>query len=110
MNWLSLRSVTDLFHRDVSCPQAPEPPRGPRIAAALLALALTAAAVLCLSGCATPPVRPVCLPLKTYSAADQTALRTELDAHTDTPVTHRVVGDYMGMRDADRVCLKAAQS
>ncbi|MBB2160097.1 hypothetical protein [Gluconacetobacter sacchari] len=62
-----------------------------------------------LSGCAgAPALRPVCPALVTYSAADQKALRAELDAHQDTPQAHRWIADYVGLRDQVRVCVKAA--
>lgn len=72
-------------------------------------LALFALVLLALAGCAgTPALRPVCPALVTYSAADQKALRAELDAHQDTPQAHRWIADYVGLRDQVRVCVKAA--
>lgn len=69
-------------------------------------IAALAVLALAVSGCATPVLRPVCPTLKTYSKADQTALKAELDAHPDTPETHRWIGDYIGTRDQIRACQK----
>ncbi|MBM9400368.1 hypothetical protein JUN65_02010 [Gluconacetobacter azotocaptans] len=60
-----------------------------------------------LSGCASQPtLTPVCPSLIAYSAADEQALRVELDAHQDTPEAHRWIRDYVGLRDQVRACAK----
>ncbi len=72
-------------------------------------LLLFALVLLALAGCAgTPALRPVCPALVTYSAADQKALKAELDAHPELTQVHRWLAGYVGLRDQARVCLKAA--
>lgn len=60
-----------------------------------------------LAGCATAPppldVKIQCLPMVTYSAADQKALASELPH--DGPGAQRFMMDYLAMRTANRACL-----
>ncbi|KAB8123084.1 hypothetical protein D3W54_01305 [Komagataeibacter medellinensis] len=100
--------LSDLLPNALACPQDPRPPRGPRLGGAILALAVSAMVALALAGCAHPAMRPVCIPLKAYSATDEKALEAELKAHADMPLTHDVARDWLRMRDEDRVCLKKA--
>lgn len=57
-----------------------------------------------LSACDARPTTP-CPVLVTYSKADDLALKAELDA-SKTPVTHRYIRDYGGLRAQVRVCAK----
>ncbi|KXV50580.1 hypothetical protein AD945_01720 [Gluconobacter albidus] len=57
-----------------------------------------------LSACSVRPITP-CPVLVTYSKADDLALKAELDA-SKTPVTHRYIRDYGGLRAQVRVCAK----
>lgn len=59
-----------------------------------------------LSACAARPTTP-CPVLVTYSKADDLALKAELDA-AKTPVTHRYIRDYAGLRAQVRVCAKGS--
>lgn len=102
--------LSNLVLNDLARLQKPRPPRGPRLGAAILAITISAPAVLALAGCAHPAMRPVCIPLKAYSAGDEKALEAELKAHPDMPVTHDVVRNWLGMRDEDRACLAKART
>lgn len=73
--------------------------RGPRMIVWGLALTLLAFG---LSGCSRP-VRVLCPSLLTYSATDESTLRTEL-ASAPLPMTHRFMRDYGGLRDQVRAC------
>ena len=57
---------------------------------------------LALGGCVTKAAAP-CPVLVTYSKADDLALKAELDA-SQTPVIHRFIRDYGGLRAQVRVC------
>lgn len=59
-----------------------------------------------LSACAVRPSTP-CPVLVTYSKADDLALKAELDT-SKTPVTHRYIRDYGGLRAQVRVCAKGS--
>ncbi|EHH67575.1 hypothetical protein [Gluconobacter morbifer] len=59
---------------------------------------------IALSACAARPTTP-CPVLVTYSTADDLALKAELDA-SKTPVIHRYIRDYGGLRAQVRVCAK----
>ena len=77
-----------------------------------LGLVLFALAILLVTaGCADKPAsislpsRIACLPLRTWSAAEQDQLRKEYDA-LPAPAKMRVAfQDYVAMRDEDRACL-----
>lgn len=79
-----------------------------------LAVAFLGAATYGAAGCATKPAQlpppapvaaPVCLPLVTYSPAQQKALAEQLKTiPADSPLAQAVI-DYGKMRDADRACL-----
>jgi hypothetical protein len=60
-----------------------------------------------LAGCATTPaVRSQCLPLKTYTPAQEKALADALAAlPADSPLAG-AMADYGALRAADRACLK----
>lgn len=85
-------------------------PRGPRPGTAALLLVLVALLIAALAGCTHPVVRPLCIPLKAYSRADENALANELDASRGTPEIHDMARDWMRMRDEDRVCLKQSRA
>ncbi|MFT8896757.1 MAG: hypothetical protein ABF968_07310 [Acetobacter sp.] len=71
----------------------------------MVALAWGAAlgvSLVALSGCSRP-VRVLCPSLVTYSATDESTLRTEL-ASAPRPTTHRFMRDYGGLRDQVRAC------
>jgi hypothetical protein len=85
-------------------------PDGTIVAGCLLGLVFTlmVGAAALLGGCESQPVlKPVCPSLVAYSAADEKALRVELDANKATPEAHRWIEDYVGLRDQVRVCRKA---
>lgn len=64
--------------------------------------------VTLVSGCArSPALKPGCPTLITYSAADQKALKTELDAHPELTEVHRWLRGYVGLRDQSRQCAVA---
>lgn len=73
-------------------------------------------AALALAGCATAPKPPAptpiasvqCLPLASYSKAEQTEAADELAKLPAGSVLGRMVTDYGSMRAADRACLKAS--
>ena len=70
-----------------------------------------AAAIVCLlalSACATNSVQNICLPLKTWSDADQDQLRKEYDALAPAAKMRLAFQDYVAMRDADRACQNGA--
>lgn len=71
-------------------------------------------AALALSGCARGPVvislPRACLPLKTWSAADQDALRREYDALAPAAKLRAAFQDYVAMRDEARACFAASAS
>ncbi len=60
---------------------------------------------LALGACAVRPAIPVCPVLVTYTPAEQQALAAELPS--DGAVTQRAIADYLGLRDAVRVCARA---
>ena len=74
---------------------------------------IVAAAVMLIgcSGCApdTNSVITTCLPLKTWSDADQDQLRQEYDALPKDAKMRIAFMDYVTMRDADRACQQSAQ-
>lgn len=76
-------------------------PRPMRFLMMLTALALIAPL---LSGCESVRYKTVCPTLVTYSLTDQTQLAQELVAAPQATVTHRVVRDYVGLRDQVRAC------
>lgn len=69
---------------------------------ALLWGAALGISLVALSGCSRP-VRVLCPSLVTYSATDESTLRTEL-ASAALPTTHRFMRDYGGLRDQVRAC------
>ncbi|MBY4640300.1 hypothetical protein K6L44_09940 [Gluconacetobacter entanii] len=86
-------------------------PRGPRPGTAALLLVLVALLIATLAGCAHPVIRPLCIPLKAVSKADEIALANELDASPGTPEIHDMARDWVRMRDEDRAaCLKKKTS
>ena len=59
-----------------------------------------------LSGCATAGrVEFICLPMSSYSVADQSAAADELDGLPEGSVIGRMIVDYGVMRAANRACL-----
>lgn len=76
-------------------------PRSMRFLMLLTALALAAPL---LSGCESVRYKTVCHTLVTYSLTDQTQLAQELAADPQAVMTHRVVRDYVGLRDQVRAC------
>lgn len=68
------------------------------LAGAGLALGLVACA-------AASAVQVVCLPMPQYSAKDQAEILAGYLALPAGSILHRVIGDYLAMRDADRACL-----
>lgn len=75
-----------------------------------LGVAFLGAALYGAAGCATrpapiPPVAaPVCLPMRSYSPAEQKALADQLETlPQDSPVSRAFI-DYERLRDADRAC------
>lgn len=64
-----------------------------------LALALVACT-------AAVDIQTVCLPLRTYSPAEQAQLKAEYDALAAKAFLRTVIQDYLAMRDADKACLK----
>ena len=71
------------------------------LAGAGLALGLVACA-------AANAVQVVCLPMPQYSAKDQAEILTGYLALPQDSILHRVIGDYLAMRDADRACLASS--
>ena len=59
---------------------------------------------LALGACATRPAVPVCPVLVAYTSTEQQSLAAELP--NDGPVTQRAIADYLGLRDAVRVCAR----
>lgn len=82
-----------------------------RFESVVLIVALLGIAVLALYGCATPTNSVVmgCLPLKTWTAADQDELLKEYNALPPGAIMRDAFKDYMAQRDADRVCIAAAK-
>ncbi|MGB8364835.1 MAG: hypothetical protein ACLQUZ_12815 [Rhizomicrobium sp.] len=77
-----------------------------------LGVVLFALAVLPVTaGCAGQPAsislppRIACLPLRTWSAAEQDQLRKEYDALPAPAKMRAAFQDYVAMRDEDRACL-----
>lgn len=81
---------------------------------------MTRAALICvlLAGCASEPAVPpvpkpvaavTCLPLATYSPAQETALGGALAALDPANPIVSAMGDYGAMRAADRACLGLVQ-
>lgn len=60
---------------------------------------------------ASPPVavKQVCLPLKTYSTADQKAASAALAALDPANPLVAFMEDYSALRSADRACLASTQ-
>lgn len=81
-------------------------PRSMRFLMMLTALALVAPL---LSGCESVRYKPICPTLVTYSLAEQTQLAQELAATPQATMTHRVVGDYAGLRDQGRACQESGK-
>lgn len=81
-----------------------------------MALAIAAIAFFAVDSCASVPIAPpaptvktVCLPMTTYSQAQEQAVAAELaKLAPDDPVAAFIV-DYGQMRAADRACLAQAQ-
>lgn len=70
----------------------------------LAAVAFITDFCIVLMGCQTTyAARPLCLPMATYSPAQQTALAAQLTALKGTPVA-AAMDDYEHLRDADRRC------
>lgn len=59
---------------------------------------------LLLAGCATPAVKSVCLPMKTYSKADQALIAESVAALPAGSMIAQIITDYGAMRDANRAC------
>lgn len=76
-------------------------PRSMRLLMLLTAMALVAPL---LSGCQSVRYKTVCPTLVMYSQTDQTLLAQELVATPQAITTHRVVRDYVGLRDQVRSC------
>lgn len=70
-------------------------------------LALCCALAGCATSLATAP--PSCLPLSTYSPAQQKALAEAVAALPPGSPLLDLVTDYAAMRDADRACRGAAR-
>ncbi|ATJ89416.1 hypothetical protein HK16_10680 [Acetobacter senegalensis] len=81
-------------------------PRSMRFLMVLTALALVAPL---LSGCESVRYKTVCPTLVTYSLTDQTQLAQELAADPQAVMTHRVVRDYVGLRDQVRACQESGK-
>lgn len=64
------------------------------------------AGISLLAACSAYIPKPVCPTLVPYSRTDEQTLAKELVAHTDTPMTHRAIRDYGGLRDQVRACQK----
>lgn len=61
--------------------------------------------LLLLASCAAGlDVQIQCLPLVTYTAAEQVALLSAYDKLPPGSMLKRAVQDYLAMRDADRAC------
>lgn len=76
----------------------------PRSIRFLMALTTLAVVAPLLSGCESVRYKTICPTLVTYSLAEQTQLARELAASPQATMTHRVVGDYAGLRDQGRAC------
>jgi hypothetical protein len=72
--------------------------------------------VFLLTGCASQPAAPialpaavqqVCLPLASWTAAQQDEMRKEYDALSKTAILRAVFMDWVAMRDEDRACMNA---
>ena len=71
-------------------------------------LAILAVAAVGLASCQTlTAVQLTCLPLKTYTPAEQKALADAMAALDPTSPLIGLAGDYSAMRDADRACVAA---
>nr|WP_321986117.1 hypothetical protein [uncultured Lichenicoccus sp.] len=57
-----------------------------------------------LGACAARPAVPICPVPVRYTPAQEHALAAELPS--DGPVTQRAIADYLGLRDAVRVCAR----
>lgn len=73
---------------------------------AVVGLALIFCAAM-LFGCVAPSSQVHCLPLPTYSPAEQVRLAAELSTLPPGAALRRAVDDYERMRDADRACMGA---
>jgi hypothetical protein len=66
-----------------------------------------------LAGCASQsapvdlPTVVACLPLSTWTAAQQDEMRKEYDALPKDAILRSVFMDWVAMRDADRACVSA---
>jgi len=73
-------------------------------------------ALMALYGCATPPpidVKVQCLPMVTYTQAQDTEYDAELRALKASgryPTTIQYLGDFYAMRNADRACMSGTKT
>lgn len=67
------------------------------------------AVFLLLCSCTTPVGITVCLPLTSYTSAQQAALAARLGSLTSDDPLFLAVADYERMRDADRACINPAK-
>ena len=68
------------------------------------------ACAISLAGCSTaaaPVAPPQCLPLTSWTAVQQDQMRKEYDGLPKDAILRAVFMDWVGMRDADRVCQSA---
>lgn len=72
----------------------------------LLSPTIWLATVLGLMACASlhPAATALCLPLKTYTSAEQTEAAAELQALPAGSALAQMIGDYGELRAADRAC------
>lgn len=69
--------------------------------------------LLCLAGCASPPVadvRVVCLPMANYTPDQEKAMGRAYAGLPDSSALRLFVADSIALRDANRACLKSSQS
>jgi hypothetical protein len=77
-------------------------------------LHFAAASALLLTGCSSlgsPPtvdIRTQCIPLTSWTVAQQDEMRREYDALAKDAILRAVFKDWVAMRDADRACQESA--